>query len=71
VACLTPEDVVLLWTIRGSGRGGAAGFEVTWLQEGVEVRGSLAEVTELAFEEADPVREFPSYRGQRNFPGLY
>ncbi|MFD4144273.1 TnsA-like heteromeric transposase endonuclease subunit [Streptomyces sp. NPDC058572] len=54
-----------------SGRGRAADFEVAWVQGGVEARGSLADVTELAFEEADPVREFPSYRGQRNFPGLY
>lgn len=25
----------------------------------------------VAFEEAAPVREFPSYRWQRNSPGLY
>ncbi|MFF3401905.1 hypothetical protein ACFYW6_25755 [Streptomyces sp. NPDC002659] len=25
----------------------------------------------MAFEEADAVREFPSYRGQKNLPGLY
>jgi hypothetical protein len=54
-----------------SGRGRAADFEVAWVQGGVEVRGSLADVTERAFEEAGPVREFPSYRGQRNLPGLY
>ncbi|WP_051718253.1 hypothetical protein [Streptomyces megasporus] len=39
-----------------SGRDRAAGFEVVWVQGGVEVRRPLAEV---AFEEVAPVREFP------------
>ncbi|SOD88001.1 TnsA-like heteromeric transposase endonuclease subunit [Streptomyces sp. Ag109_G2-15] len=54
-----------------SGGDRAAGFEVAWVQEGVEVRRPLADVAEVAFEEVAPVREFPSYRGQRHFPGLY
>jgi hypothetical protein len=54
-----------------SGRNGAAGFEVAWVQAGVEVRRPLAGAVEVAYEEVAPVREFPSYRGQRHFPGLY
>ena len=44
---------------------------VAWMQDDVEVRGLLNEVGGVAFEVARPVRQFPAYRGQRNFPGLY
>ncbi|MFF6772883.1 TnsA-like heteromeric transposase endonuclease subunit [Streptomyces sp. NPDC012637] len=54
-----------------SGMDRAAGFDVAWVREGVEVRRPLRNVAEVAFEEVVPVREFPSYRGQRHFPGLY
>jgi len=46
-------------------------FDVEWFGEGGEVRLPLSRVAEVAFEDAAPVREFPSYRGQRHFPGLY
>jgi hypothetical protein len=34
-------------------------------------RGPLAELWSIAYERVEPVRKFPSYRGQKNFPGLY
>ncbi|WP_327287536.1 TnsA-like heteromeric transposase endonuclease subunit [Streptomyces sp. NBC_01198] len=49
-----------------------AGYEIAWVTaDGEEGRRLLAEVGEVAFEDAAPVRDFPSYRGQRHFPGLY
>jgi hypothetical protein len=38
---------------------------------GVERRVPLAAAVEVAFEDARPAREFPSYQGQRNYPGLW
>jgi hypothetical protein len=46
-------------------------FDVAWLADGSEVRQLLSAATGTAFEYVAPVREFPSYRGQRHFPGLY
>ncbi len=47
-------------------------FELTYLDdEGAEQRNRLIDVGEVAFEAASPVRSFPSYHGQRNYPGLY
>jgi hypothetical protein len=46
-------------------------FEVGWRDAESEHRQPLAEATAVAFEEGHPVRGFPSYRGQRHFPGLY
>jgi hypothetical protein len=34
-------------------------------------RGRLAELWSVPFERVMPVRTFPSFRGQKNFPGLY
>jgi hypothetical protein len=34
-------------------------------------RGPLSEVWAEPFERAAPVRSFPSFRGQKNFTGLY
>src|SRR5215472_4248053 len=48
-----------------------AGWTVWWLAADGEVRRPLAEVTEVGFEAVAAVREFPSYRGQRHFPGWY
>ncbi|RKT88113.1 hypothetical protein ATL45_6542 [Saccharopolyspora antimicrobica] len=58
--------------VAGGRREAATGFEVAFLdpEEG-EVRRRLEEVTQVAFEEASPVRAFPSYRGQRSSPGFY
>lgn len=39
--------------------------------DGVERRVPLARAAGVRFEDGRPVREFPSYRGQRNYPGLY
>jgi hypothetical protein len=39
--------------------------------DGGEVEGLLEDLTGVAFEHGRPVRSIPSYRGQRNFPGLY
>jgi hypothetical protein len=47
------------------------GFEVGWRDDRGEHRRSLEDAVSVAFEEGRPVRGFPSYRGQRHFPGLY
>lgn len=54
---------------------GAGEFELRYLESG---EGGLAERQALLgacwnarFEDVPPVRDFPSYKGQRNFPGLY
>ncbi|SFQ27262.1 TnsA-like heteromeric transposase endonuclease subunit [Amycolatopsis rubida] len=59
--------------IPGAAPVAAERFEVSWLDaDGVEQRGPLAEVAgAVAFEATPAVRSFPSYKGQRNFPGLY
>lgn len=46
-------------------------FEVGWRDAEGEHRRPLADVLSVEFEAGLPVRGFPSYRGQRNFPGLY
>jgi hypothetical protein len=50
----------------------SSGFEVGFFDadEG-EVRRPLSDVPAVAFELVPPVRSFPSYKGQRNYPGLY
>ncbi|MFE6483025.1 TnsA-like heteromeric transposase endonuclease subunit [Streptomyces sp. NPDC057757] len=47
------------------------GFEVGWRDAGGEHRVPLFEFSGVEFEAGLPVRGFPSYRGQRHFPGLY
>jgi hypothetical protein len=53
----------------------AHGFELRYLRADgsgvVERRGALAACWNVRFEDVPPVRRFPSYKGQRNFPGLY
>jgi hypothetical protein len=53
----------------------AGGFELRYLEPGVsgfvERRDALAACLNIRFEDVPPVRRFPSYKGQRNFPGLY
>jgi hypothetical protein len=53
----------------------AGGFELRFLEAGgsgfVERQGALAACWNTRFEDVPPVRSFPSYKGQRNFPGLY
>lgn len=54
---------------------GADGFELRYLESGQggpsERQALLAVCWNARFEDVPPVRDFPSYRGQRNFPGLY
>jgi hypothetical protein len=53
----------------------AAGFELRYLDAGgtgvVERQAALSACWNTRFEDVPPVRSFPSYRGQRNFTGLY
>ncbi|HCU91684.1 MAG TPA: hypothetical protein DHU96_02555 [Actinobacteria bacterium] len=54
---------------------GAGGFELRYLESGedglAERQALLAACWDARFEDVPPVRDFPSYKGQRNFPGLY
>jgi hypothetical protein len=57
-----------------AGRSGrSVGFEVVFAgaDGGDVVRMPLAQAVEQRFEAVSPVRGFPSYRGQRNYPGFY
>jgi hypothetical protein len=48
------------------------GYEVAFLDEdGSEVRRPLRGCVGVAFEAVSSVRRFPSYRGQRNYPGFF
>ncbi|MFI0717141.1 TnsA-like heteromeric transposase endonuclease subunit [Streptomyces inhibens] len=47
------------------------GFEIGWRDDEGEHRLPLADAVSVPFEAGRPVRGFPSYRGQRHFPGLY
>jgi hypothetical protein len=50
-------------------------FELRYLESGecgpAERQGLLTACWNARFEDVPPVRDFPSYKGQRNFPGLY
>jgi hypothetical protein len=49
-----------------------AGFEVTYAEpDGQEVRTGLDGLCRADLEACLPVRSFPSYKGQRNYPGWY
>jgi len=55
----------------GSPRSTAA-FEVAFFgDDGSEIRQDLRDAAGVRFEDVPPVRWFPSYAGQRNYPGLY
>jgi hypothetical protein len=51
------------------------GFGLRYLEDGdrgpAERRGLLSACWNARFEDVPPVRDFPSYKGQRSFPGLY
>jgi hypothetical protein len=50
----------------------ASGFDVVFVdRHGDERRERLSDCWSVRFEEVQPVRSFPSYRGQRNFPGYW
>jgi hypothetical protein len=50
---------------------GMAEFEVAFVADGNETRQDLRNAAGVRFEDVPPVRRFPSYAGQRNYPGLY
>jgi hypothetical protein len=50
----------------------ASGFEVEFVgTDGVERRGPFLRCWDEPFEVALPIRSFPSFKGQKNFTGLY
>jgi TnsA-like endonuclease N terminal len=55
----------------GAGVTDAAGWTVSWLLADGEASRPVAEAADVGFEAVAAVREFPSYRGQRHFPGWY
>jgi hypothetical protein len=56
----------------GSGTAADGGFGVVHVAaDGTERRVSLAALAAVRLEDGRPVRSFPSYRGQRNYPGWY
>ncbi|MEW2252741.1 TnsA-like heteromeric transposase endonuclease subunit [Streptomyces sp. NPDC006975] len=57
--------------LEGSAPSRVDGFEIGWRDVEGERRMPLPEASEVEFETGLPVRGFPSYRGQRHFPGLY
>ncbi|MFE7752519.1 TnsA-like heteromeric transposase endonuclease subunit [Streptomyces sp. NPDC057428] len=65
--------VVELRGVRGGAVGPPAeGFEVAYTEPcGSELRRPLTDVWAVRFEDAAPVREFHSYKGQRHLPGLW
>jgi hypothetical protein len=51
---------------------GSSRFLLEWAeQDGVRRREPLTDCTVIGFESVAPVRSFTSYRGQRNWPGLW
>jgi len=62
----------VLRAVPGLGGPLTAEFEVGYVgAEGSEVRTSLIDSAGVLFELVKPVRGFPSYKRQRNFPGLW
>jgi hypothetical protein len=48
----------------------SSGFEVGYVDaDDGEIRVQLPDVVGVALEQVPPVRSFPSYKGQRNYPG--
>jgi hypothetical protein len=64
--------VARLRSVAGGQRSDLSEFEVGYVDpdEG-EVRRLFVDALGVAFERVPPVRSFPSYKGQRNYPGLY
>ena len=70
--CKEPRPVAVLRVVESGAAAVRDGFQVGYLDGGgVERRVPLIEAGQVAFEDAPPVRSFPSYRGQRNYPGLW
>jgi hypothetical protein len=64
------------WAAAGGGDGaalaGPGDFGVVYAgPDGGEVRGGLGALCRAGLERCRPVRSFPSYKGQRNYPGWY
>jgi hypothetical protein len=50
----------------------APSFEVVFIDEtGTQRREPLSACWDVPFERAKPSRSFPSFKGQKNFPGLW
>jgi hypothetical protein len=62
-------------SVRAAAARGTGGFELRYLESGQggpsERQVLLAACWNARFEDVLPVRGFPSYKGQQNFPGLY
>ena len=56
---------------KAGGAAVTASWTVSWLAADGETCRPVAEVAGVGFEAVAAVREFPSYRGQRHFPGWY
>jgi hypothetical protein len=55
----------------GTPAGPADGFEVAFADEDGEHRLPLLNTVPVAFESCQPVREFPSFKSQRHYPGQW
>ena len=78
-AAVTADLLSASWDADGSPGGGVgaavwlpAGFEVAYAGPDLrEVRAGLGRLHRADLEACRPVRSFPSYRGQQNYPGWY
>ncbi|MFJ2865947.1 TnsA-like heteromeric transposase endonuclease subunit [Kitasatospora sp. NPDC087314] len=62
----------VLQGVAGGAPTAVRGFEVAYVdRRGCEHKSTLADAVAVAFEDGRPVRSFPSWRGQRNYPGLW
>lgn len=62
----------VLSVVGGGAPDRVAGFDVAYVtSDGAQGRVRLEEAWALRLERAEPVRRFPSYKGQRHLPGLW
>jgi hypothetical protein len=71
-AAVTADLLSASWDAGGAAVWLPAGFAVTYAgPDGREVRAGLDRLRCADLEACRPVRSFPSYKGQRNYPGWY
>lgn len=64
--------VVGMGAVLAAAQPAATGVDVEFVDEvGVSRRGPFAQLWHVGFESVEPVRVFPSYRGQRSFSGCW